>query len=275
MWHASNYQRILAVNFLRCLGIHASTQLPGWLIYIWRLTNRSVRAPPLIWWDAALSRPEARPHQNREAIDILTRGTELYRKRAGRESMLRAGGWNFLITDQNTMVVIEASADRYAIRYAGDELPFTGPDWTDPDFIAVTNHFICDNSYDALNQRSGVPMTIFNEGVWRNIATGQIERLTESGERFYTLLWDVRHNYGQVDRFRAQQILSGLYINDKDTGKRIEVAQDNEGDWHLFGRVNYCTVGKESFWVGTCDAKVAVEPDESVSVLWTTGSPIH
>jgi hypothetical protein len=210
-----------------------------------------------------------------EAIEMLTRGTEAYRRHSGRESLLRAGGWIFLVTDATSMAVVEASSDRYAVRYAGDETLFSGPDWTDGDFIVATNHYMCDFSYDAHNRRTDVPMTIFNEGCFRDPKTHEVTKLTESGVRFWTLMWDINRFHGRLDRLAAQQILNGTYGRDKDTGERIEAAQDDKGEWRLYGSVECCTAGFVSMWAGSCDGKVAVVDSNDVSVSWTLGNPIH
>jgi len=208
-----------------------------------------------------------------EAIAMLTLGTEDYRRRTGRKTVLRCGGWNFLVADQETLAVVEATADRYAVRYAGDLLPFTGPDWNDQDSIVATNHFICDFSYDRDHTRTDVPMTIFMDGYVRDPKTGEITGLSGSGQRFWTLMWDVKHNFGRIDRYRTQQIMSGTYAYDRDTGEKIEVAQDEEGRWRIYGAARPCTVGFVGLWGGTCDAKVAILSGETPSVHWTLGYP--
>jgi hypothetical protein len=211
----------------------------------------------------------------REAIEILTLGTEEYRDRTGRKTLLRGGGWNFLVADGKTLAVVEATADRYAVRYAGDRLPFTGPDWTDDTYIVATNHFICDFSYGPDNRRTNVPMTIFREGYDRDPESGEITGLNESGVRFWTLMWDVRHNYGHIDRYRAQQIMSGAYAHDQETGERIEVVETDSGAWAIYGTEKFCTAGILASWGGTCDSKIAVIKGDNVSVGWTMGSPVH
>ncbi len=209
----------------------------------------------------------------KEAIDMLTRGTPEYRRRTGRESLFRCGGWNFLVADSETLAVVEATADRYAVRYAGDMLPFTGPGGKDVDSIVATNHFICDFSYDDKNNRTDIPMTIFQDGYRRDQNTGEIVGLNVSGERFWTLVWDIRHNHGRIDRYRSQQIMSGTYIYDKDTGKKIDVALGPDKEWHIYGTVRPCTQGYLSEWDGTCDAKIASLADKNVTVYWTLGNP--
>jgi YD repeat-containing protein len=209
-----------------------------------------------------------------EAIQMLTVGTQGYRSRSGRKSLLRCGGWNFLVADAGTLAVVEASADRYAVRYAGDMSVFTGPDWKNPDYIVVTNHFICDFSHDKDNKRTDVPMTIFMDGYKREAKTGEIVGLNDSGNRFWTLMWDARHHLGRIDRYRAQQIMSGAYGYNKETGEKIQVAQDRKKNWRIYGSVRFCTIGIIARWGGTCDAKIAVIKGGNAAVYWTLGSPL-
>ena len=102
-----------------------------------------------------------------------------------------------------------------------------------------------------------------------------VVRLTESGVRFWTLMWDLRHSAGRLDRYRAQQILSGLYAHDAETGERVRVARREDGQWDVWGRVNSCTAGFAGFGAGTCDGKIAVLDGTEVSVSWTLGNPVH
>ena len=55
-----------------------------------------------------------------EAIEMITQGTPEYRANAKRNSLLRTGTWNFLISDRNECAVVETSCNRYAIRRPGD-----------------------------------------------------------------------------------------------------------------------------------------------------------
>jgi hypothetical protein len=209
----------------------------------------------------------------KEAIDILTVGTLKYRKKTGRDTLLRGGGWIFLVADEDILAVVETTANRYATRYAGDVLPFTGPEWSDTDYIAATNHFICDFSCDEHNNLTDIPMTIFSDGYHYDRSTGEITGLDESGVRFWTLMWDIRHNYGRIDQYRAQQIMSGFYAYDEDTGDKIEVAEDDEGDCRIYGTIRPCTLGWLSLIGGTCDAKIAVLHGKNTIVNWTLGNP--
>ena len=209
----------------------------------------------------------------KEAIEILTVGTEKYRKKTGRTTLLRGGGWIFLVADEDILAVVETTANRFAVRYAGDVLPFTGPEWSDPDYIVATNHFLCDFSYDEHNNLTDIPMTIFSDGYHYDEATGERTGLDESGVRFWTLMWDMKHNYGGIDQYRAQQIMSGIYAYDKDSGDKIEVAEDDEGDCCIYGTIRPCTQGWLSLIGGTLDAKIAILHGKNTIVFWTLGNP--
>jgi hypothetical protein len=209
----------------------------------------------------------------KEAIEMLTVGTARYRSITGRDTLLRGGGWNFLVADEYTLAVVEAAADRCAVRYAGDLLPFTGSEWIDRNYIAATNHFICDFSYDEHNNLTGVPMTIFGDGCEYDDSSGERIGFDGSGERFWTLMWDIKHNYGGIDNYRAQQIMSGVYGYEKETGEKMEVAEDNQGNWHIYGAEKPCTLGFISLVGGTCDAKIALLQRSHPVVYWTLGNP--
>jgi hypothetical protein len=190
-----------------------------------------------------------------EAIEMLTRGTPEYRAKTGRNSLLLGGGWIFLVADNETLAVVEATADRYAVRYPGE---FT-PGWESKDYIVSTNHFLCDFSYDKDNNRTDVPMSIFNVVPMSDI-------------RLWTMLWDMKHRYGRIDRYMAQRILGGLYAYDKDTGERIDCAERG-GKWHIYGEVKACNTGTGvGLRGGSDDSKVAVLDENKSAVYWTMGN---
>jgi hypothetical protein len=206
----------------------------------------------------------------KEAIEILTVGPSEYRKRTGRRSLLRGGGWIFLVSDDQEIAVVEATADRYAIRRPGQ---FTGPGWCDPGYIVATNHNLCDFSYDAMNRRTAIPMTIFGDGFKRDPSTGKTTGLDNSGIRFWTLMWDINRHYGELDSQTAQRIMSGLHSCDKATGKKVVVATDEGGDSQIWGKA--CNQGTVSLAAGSTDGKAAVLRGEGTEVHWTMGSPSH
>ena len=193
-----------------------------------------------------------------QAIEILTRGTPEYRARTGRKSLLRAGGWIFLVSDKNTLAVVEVTADRYNVRYPGQ---LTGPDWTSTDYIVSTNQFFSASSYDKDNKLTSIPLTIFN-------VLGE-----DSDTRFWTLMWDMKQRFGRIDRYMTQHIMSGQYKNDKVTGERAECGELN-GKIGLYGALFYANEGSGiGLSSGTNDGKIAVLDGDDISVFWTLGNP--
>jgi hypothetical protein len=118
-------------------------------------------------------------------------------------------------------------------------------------------------------------MTIFGDGYRRHPATGEITDLNESAVRFWTLMWDVRHNYGHIDRYRAQQIMSGVYAYDKDSGERTWGIEESQTDARTYMTSVPCTIGWGPSFLegGTCDSKVAVLDGVHATVYWTLGNP--
>jgi hypothetical protein len=116
-------------------------------------------------------------------------------------------------------------------------------------------------------------MTIFGDGYEYDATTGERIGLDDSGMRFWTLMWDIKHNYGGIDNYRAQQIMSGVYGYEKESGEKIEVAEDEEGNWHIYGEVRPCTLGFISLEGGTCDSKITVLQRGNPVVYWTLGNP--
>jgi hypothetical protein len=198
-----------------------------------------------------------------DAIQYLTLGPEQYRRTTGRKTLLRDGAWNWLVADSNTLAVVEVSANRYAVRKAGE---FIGVKWTNPNYIVCANHFLCNYSYDENNQRTNVPMTIFN-------ATPGSE------ERFWTLMWELRDytERGPIDEYTIQHIVRGTYIRDRNTGKKIYFAQDKNGrnvpyafaKWGVQG-----TMTDEGRVSGTNAAKISILDGNKSRALWTLGNPI-
>jgi len=208
-----------------------------------------------------------------EAIEILTIGTQGYRARTGRNSLLRGGGWNFLVADSksNTIAVVETTADRYAVRYPGE---YSGASFTNSDYIVCTNNNLAPFSFDRNNQFTDVPMTIFCDQYTYD-AGGVVTGLSVRGVRFWTMMWDMEKNKGKIDSYLAQYIMRSLFANDKDTGEAIECAEDN-GVWRLWGHVKPTNVGSSrmTMSVGSNDGKVAILDGKSI-IQWTMGNPPH
>jgi hypothetical protein len=212
------------------------------------------------WWNLILY---AAVYANtaQEAIELITVGPKEYHDRTGRVSLLRDGGWNWMVADSETMAVVEVTCDRYAIRYPGE---FTGPDWTDKNFIVAANHFLCDYSYDKNNKRTDIPMTIFDVD------------LGNSKDRFWTLMWDLKDRLGTIDRYTVLHILSTTYIRDKETGKRIYATRDDSGDYVPFAYAKWGvqgTMAQKGLAAGTNSSKMAVLDKENTMIAWILGNP--
>ena len=188
-----------------------------------------------------------------EAIQMITKGTPEYRSKTGRNSLLRTGTWNFLISDRTNCAVVETTCNRYAIRRPGDVGEIGN-------CLVMTNHNYCDYSFDENNQRTDVPMTKF----------GDEETSPGSTKRFWTLMWDIRHNYGQIDRDMAMEFMRGHHQHDRH-GRRVESREDMP--LQFTGDVTCPHSGYPETWKsGTADAKIAVYGHD-LKVYRTLGRP--
>jgi len=190
-----------------------------------------------------------------EAIEIITRGTPTYRANTGRNSLLRTGTWNFLIADRKQCAVVETSCNRYGIRRPGDMGEIGN-------YLVMTNHNYCDHSYDENNERTDLPMTSF----------GNETTNPGSAVRFWTLMWDIRHSYGTIDRERTMELMCGHHQHDRD-GNRIE-APTGEPGLQFEGDVTCPHRGgfPDTWENGSADSKVTIHGDD-LKVLWTLGRP--
>ena len=189
----------------------------------------------------------------RVAIEVITRGNTAYRAATRRESLLRTGTWNFLVSDRTECAVVESSCDRYAIRRPG-EAGENGP------YVVMTNHNLCDHSYDEHNERTNLPM----------IAFGDEKTSPGSATRFWTLMSDLAPTGGAVDADHAMSILRGHHATDRQ-GRSVDPPA-GQADHRHAGCT--CPHGNpaESGKFGSADSKVAVCGEE-VRVHWTLGRP--
>lgn len=195
-----------------------------------------------------------------EALEILKYGSSAYRQITGRKTVRRDGTWNWMVCDDHTLAVMEVSPDRYAIRYAGE---YTGSEWTDPDYIVCANHFICPYSYDENGNRTDVPMWIFNSS-------------SNSRERFWTLMWEMKDFYGKIDEYTLQYIFSQTYIRDEKTGEYVYALMDTDGRWLTAGQSLGCAQGKlenNGLKRGTNGAKIATLNKSKSECRYCLGNP--
>jgi len=195
-----------------------------------------------------------------EAIDLLVHGSEMYRTATGRKTVLHDGTWNWMVCDNNSVSVLEISPDRYAIRHPGE---FT-ENWDNKDYIVCANHFLCDYSYDENENRTDIPMTVFNTN-------------PTSERRFWTLMWEMRDFQSKIDVHTLEYIFSQTYLRDKETGAYEYVMTDDNGNTLTMGQVFACVQGTltpdNGLSNGTNAAKIAVLNGKNTSCHFCLGNP--
>ncbi len=188
-----------------------------------------------------------------DAIEMLTRGTPEYRANTKRNSLLRTGTWNFLVSDRTECAVVETSCDRYAIRRPGD-LGEKG------NYLVMTNHCTLDHSYDENNKKTDLPMTAFGD---RTSYEG-------SGKRLDILMKDLDLHYGQIDADLAKSLMKGHHIYGAD-GNRVDQVWTKEGLVDV--TCPHAGPQPHSPQGGSADSKVIVSRPDGVDAHWTLGRP--
>lgn len=151
----------------------------------------------------------------KEAVEWLTQGTPEYREKTGRKSLLRARPNIVSITDQNEAYVVEFTAHRYGIRRPGD----LGE--KENNYIAFSNNFFSDHSYDENNVKTSLPMTEY--------ANSSPTNRTSSAERSYTFMWLVKNNYGKIDKDMLMYEIAPTHCRYKEDGTKIEPELNEDG----------------------------------------------
>ncbi len=187
-----------------------------------------------------------------DAIQILTVGTEEYRRRTGRKTVFRGGPWAFNVGDPDNIGVIEVSAHRYCVRRPGD----TGELGN---YTVYTNYYQCESYYDEDNQL-----------VRRSMGPDGEEdlRVSIGDQRYYTVDWHIRHHYGDFDLDRVKEAPTIRHAYDKETGRRIDFTVDEQGreipQWQKF------SWSSESKTGGTMHTTVARLRANGQSEMWVT-----
>ena len=177
-----------------------------------------------------------------EALELVTVATPEYRKATGRKTLLRTRHNNYIMLDKNEAVVVEVTANRYAVRRPGDN-------GEDPGYIVATNHFVANYSYDANNEKTDFPMTFF----------GDDEYAPMSATRYYTGFWQAKMNFGKLDAEKIRKIwTSHSYITKK--GELVEKLTNGK-EWlpaHLASRTICSHDGgyPETYIGSTTDTKI-------------------
>ena len=143
-----------------------------------------------------------------EAAKKVTVGTPLYRKLTGRKTVLRARGAEIVFANAEKAICVEQNAYHYALRKPGD-LGEKGAS-----YIVHANHHKCDTgSFDENgNWHQDEPMTMYEPEKEGN----------STYYRFWSGMWMLNNNYGQIDREMVMRELATSHIGYDKDGNRYD-----------------------------------------------------
>jgi hypothetical protein len=194
-----------------------------------------------------------------DAAKTITVGTEDYRKRTGRGTVLRTGGCNFLLADRKSAAVLETTAHRYSIRLPGDA-------GEAGKYLILTNHNLTKRSLDEDNTETNVPMDF-------GVPEG-------SGLRFWTLMWLSKRNFGRMDGQLVRDFMSS-HFNIAEDGTRRDYAWDPQYGWipmHLSAAYSTTPCAHEGgypekYLGGTQESKVIAMREDEAEITFVQGRP--
>jgi len=194
-----------------------------------------------------------------EGVAMMTRGTEEYRRRTGRTSVLRTGGCNYVVADREKACVLETSAHRHGVRRPGDSGEVGH-------YVVLTNHNLCEYSLLEDGSRSDVPMMFEPPG--------------GSELRFSTLMWLVRQNFGMIDCGMVQSFMSA-HFNVAEDGVRRDFSGDERSglvsihlsEEHSTTPCAHSGGYPERYSGGTEESKVMTIREDEVEIRYVQGRP--
>jgi hypothetical protein len=194
-----------------------------------------------------------------EAVAMMTRGTEEYRQRTGRTSVLRTGGCNYIVADRKKACVLETSAHRYAVRRSGDSGEVGR-------YVVLTNHNLCEHSLLEDGSRSDIPM--------------RFEPPRGSELRFSTLMWLVRQNFGEIDGGMVRSFMSAHFNIAEDGVRRAFSGDECTGlvpihlsEGHSTTPCAHSGGYPERYSGGTEESKVMKIREDEVEIRYIQGRP--
>jgi hypothetical protein len=194
-----------------------------------------------------------------EAAAQFTVGTEAYRRLAKRETLAYTVGFNQLVADANTSLVVERTAHRFAIREAGD-FEERGP------YLVLTNHNLAQHSFDESGRRSDEPMTTFGSAGGGSSST-----------RYYALFWEIANSLGRIDDAFAVDVLARLKHYYTPEGEKV-TEQDGIPVWRLGltpERFNIENPADPEAFPRGGNLMYVVADLESLDIFYTQGIPSH
>ena len=186
-----------------------------------------------------------------DAIEMLTVGTDEYRERTGRSTVLRSGPWAFNIADPESIAVIEVTAHRYCVRRPGEADE-------EGNYTIYTNYYQCEHYYDENNERVSSPMGPGGE---------EDEFVTIDNQRYYSVNWHIKHQFGNFDLEKVRKAPATRHAYEKETGRRMDFTTDANGNeipqWQSF------SWNAEGDGGGTMHASVARLRPNGESEIWS------
>lgn len=158
----------------------------------------------------------------RHAVELLTVGRPEYRKKSGHKIVIGkcARGANWLVSDGHQAFVVESiPADqqgiaRYAVRTPGEMHE------REARYIVTTNNVEARDSYDEDDLHDpGHPMSQHGNGAQSPTHFG----LNGTGMRFWTFMWLIGNNYGQIDVDRVQAWRRTHFVYDRDGARHDDL----------------------------------------------------
>lgn len=145
-----------------------------------------------------------------EAAEMATVGTEEYRRRTGRHTVLRARGCNIVFADADTAFCVEQNARHYAVRRPGD----LGE--TDGNYLVHANHFKSANGlFDEAN-------AFHPDRAMADFSPERSDRPNSTRFRFWSGMWMLRNNYGRVDDRMMREDLVASHYGYDEGGRRFD-----------------------------------------------------
>jgi hypothetical protein len=160
----------------------------------------------------------------RHAVELLTVGRPEYRAKSGYKTVIGKCklGANWVVSDRHEALVVESiPADekgmaRYAIRLPG-EMGETGSH-----YVVSTNNVEAKDSFGEDNLRDpGHPMSRHGNGAQDPTHFG----LNGTGTRFWTLMWLIQRNHGQITVEMVQEWRRTHFVYDE-SGTRHDYVED-------------------------------------------------
>lgn len=183
-----------------------------------------------------------------EAAELLTLGPPDYRARTGRKTIEHIAEWLFTVADPDQVAQVEVTSHRHAVRYPGG-----GVTKESGNYVVSANWFGSQHYFDENN-------ALINK---------LIETRPLPPTKYYAYDWHIRHHFGEMDIDKNMEMLGMTWHYDKDTGRRIDFAEDGT-PMHLKG-MTPCKF--EAGFGGGHATLTIVRKNGKSEIWWVQGKP--